>query len=180
MFYVYTISHAESDRQYVGYTNSLQRRRASHTHSSKTKTSPLYSWMRRYPAWEMVELASFKTKQEAIDFEIQCIASGDYNLNLAPGGEGGYVIPEEKEKDWKAKLRKARVGRKPALGMKHTDETKAKCSLAARLLRKRKWTPAEEAAIGQLSCKDAMKKYKISKTHYYRLKNKRLTVSDSK
>jgi len=111
---------------------------------------------------------TFDTKKECQQSEIDWIAlarkEGWKILNLADGGEGGYVVPEHHRDEWKAKLSVARQGRKPALGMKHTEENKkffAKCN-------ERK-IPKYPKEIADLSFKQAKEQHQISKTHYYRL-----------
>jgi hypothetical protein len=86
-------------------------------------------------------------------------------LNLADGREGGYVIPEASKEAWKAKLSLARQGRKPALGMKHTEENKnffSECSKRRKLL----YPTLDVTKVGFI---EANKTCGISKTHYYRL-----------
>lgn len=48
------------------------------------------------------------------------------NYNLVPGGFGGFKVQDVE--DWKRKLKISRTGKTPALGLKHTEETKKKLS----------------------------------------------------
>ena len=160
MFYLYTITSPTSDKVYYGYTNSPKRRVASHRHSSKTKNTKLYTWMRKHPEWVMEVLQEFPDKESALVAERQHAPTGD--LNIAPGGEGGFVITDKAA--WIEKLRKGRVGGKPALGLRHTPETKAKLREAT-LARPRKFPDS----VLDMSFADAHKTHGISKSHYYRL-----------
>jgi len=115
----------------------------------------------------MVLIDRFVSKNKAIELEKRLISLGDNNcLNLAPGGEGGFVVQDKDQ--WIKKLSKARKGGKPALGMAHTEDNK---KLFSKLSREY-WSTNKVYAnddIVKLSFKDAHKLYGISKTHYYRL-----------
>jgi group I intron endonuclease len=52
----------------------------------------------------------------------------DDTYNLVPGGFGGFKVQDVD--DWKNKLRSSRKGKKPALGLKHTEESKRKMSVS--------------------------------------------------
>lgn len=171
MYYLYYLVSGKTDWIYVGITNNPKRRLASHRCAARTgKKSPLYDCMRKYGIdnFYMDIDTEFPTKELAQQAEINMISFVRRRnlkvLNLAAGGEGGYVVPEHLKDEWKAKLSKARQGRKPALGMKHTEENKkffAECN-------KRK-VPKYPKEITTLSFKEAQTRYNISKTHYYRL-----------
>ena len=165
MYQIYEIVNKVSGRRYIGMTkNSLWQRFASHKHAAKSgKKSRLYDAMRSYGIdnFEINFLEKFDTKQDCCEREIFLIAEGENLYNLASGGEGGFAVRNVEE--WKKKLRKARVGRKPALGMKHTDENKkffAECNKRKKLL--------YDFNLPK-SFKEAHSLYGISKTHYYRL-----------
>ncbi len=171
MYNLYYIVSEKTKYLYIGITNNLKRRFACHKHSANSgKKSPLYNCMRKHGVenFLIVLVNEFDTKEQAQQAEIDAISFARTNqwkiLNLADGGEGGYVVPEHLKDEWRAKLSKARQGRKPALGMKHTEENKkffAECNK-----RKISKYPKE---ITNLSFKEAQAKYNISKTHYYRL-----------
>jgi hypothetical protein len=77
------------------------------------------------------------------------------------------VIPNHLKDERKAKLSASRIGGKPFLGKRHTEETKALCGKYGKL----RWDmygryPSE---VTKYSFKDAHLKFNISKTHYYRL-----------
>lgn len=138
--------------------------------ANRGRKSPLYDCMRKHGVENFLITIrdTFDTKEECIQSEVDWIAlarkEGWKLLNLADGGEGGYVVPEHLKGAWRAKLSKARQGRKPSLGMKHTEENKkffAECN-------KRK-VPKYPKDITTLSFKEAASEYNISKTHYYRL-----------
>jgi len=109
------------------------------------------------------------TWEQACELEKQLIATGEYSYNIAVGGEGGYVVPDEKKEEWKNKLSSARKGRKPALGMSHTEENKKLFSEVSKKYWSTQDTYNAEEVIA-LTFKEAHTKYGISKTHYYRLK----------
>ena len=81
------------------------------------------------------------------------------------------------------KLKEQRKGRTPALGMKHTDESKKISSEVSNKYWDTQDTfarnPEKVEAILQLSHKEAKLQFGISTTHYYRLK-KRFASNDSK
>jgi len=157
---------------YIGMTSkSITQRWSGHKHAAKIgKKSKLYDAMRSYgnDVFSLSEIASYQYKEDCCKAEIEAIRFNreiGFNLyNLADGGEGGYVVPEHLKDEWKAKLSKARQGRKPALGMKHTEENKkffAECN-------KRK-VPTYPNLDFLLGFTKNNRLYGISKTHYYRL-----------
>lgn len=172
MYYLYYLCCTESESLYIGYTNNLKRRLTTHSHQARRgKKSPLYDAMRKYGVekYLILPLHQVASKESALSLEKDLIRlHRDYGvklLNLADGGEGGFVVPEEKLQDWKAKLSTARKGRKPALGMEHTEENKKFFSECA----KRKPLRYPNLDPNSLSFKEAKTLYGISKTHYYRL-----------
>lgn len=46
--------------------------------------------------------------------------------NLVPGGFGGFKVQDIE--NWKSKLKLSRIGKTPALGLRHTEETRMKLS----------------------------------------------------
>lgn len=168
MYTLYVIDNTISGRQYVGITkNSLKQRFAGHKSAANSgKQTPLYAAMRKYGVDKFVitEIATYSCFEDCAKAEIDAIAQGSNLYNVAPGGLGGNCVSEHNKEEWKAKLREARAGRKPALGMKHTAENIllfAECA-------KRK-VPTYPSDVTSLSFKDASTKYGISKTHFYRL-----------
>ena len=172
MYTIYFIVSEKTSYLYIGMTkNSLRIRMAQHRHSAlRGKKSPLYDCMRKHGVNNFLICVgdTFETKEECQQSEIHWIAHARKEswklLNLANGGEGGYVVPEASQEAWKAKLSKARQGRKPALGMKHSEENKkffAECN-------KRK-VPTYPNLDFSLGFTKNNKLYGVSKTHYYRL-----------
>lgn len=171
MYYLYYIVSEKTSYFYIGITNNLQRRFACHKHSANSgKKSPLYNCMRKHGVenFLIVLVNEFETKEQAQQAEIKEISDARTKqwkiLNLADGGEGGYVVPEHRKDEWKAKLSKARQGRKPSLGMKHSKENKKFFSECAK--RKILRYPNIDFSLG---FSKNNKLYGISKTHYYRL-----------
>lgn len=176
MYTVYFIVSEKTSYLYIGMTGKKRSlRMAQHRHAAKSgKKSPLYDCMRKHGPenFLMVIRDVFPTKAECQKAEREWITTarkeGWKILNLADGGEGGYVVPEHRKDEWKAKLSKARVGRKPALGMKHTDDNKKKFSEVSKSYWETQDTYSAEE-VAEYSFKEANKLFGISKTHYYRL-----------
>lgn len=170
MYYLYKISCESSEFVYYGKTVNTKQRLHTHRHSAKTKKTPLYCWMRKYPEWCMEVIAIFDREEVCNDAERALIKlCRDLSvkiLNLAPGGEGGFYVKDKEE--WRLKLIETRKGKKPALGMKHSEENKKLFGMYGKM----RWDlygryPKE---VTELSFKEANIKYGISKTHYYRLR----------
>lgn len=173
MYTVYFIVSEKTSFLYIGMTSrSLPTRLAQHRHAAKIgKKSPLYACMRKHGSDNFLICIrdTFDTKEQCQQSERDWIAFGRKEgwklLNLADGGDGGYVIPEASKEAWRAKLSIARQGRKPALGMKHTEENKkffSQCGKRRRLL----YPDLDTTIIG---FREAKELYGISRTHYYRL-----------
>lgn len=185
MYYLYEIRNSKSNTKYFGITNNIANRWRSHKSCANSgRKTPLYDAMRSYgiDCFSIHELDSFLTREEACLSEIIEIDNARINkyrlYNLADGGDGGHTVtcPVKKE-EWKAKLKKARAGRKPAKGMKHTKENKELFSKVS----KEYWDSQETydpQEVVKLSFKQAKEVYGISKTHYYRLR-KRVAINDS-
>lgn len=166
MYKLYRIKRQESLKSYIGITkNSLSKRWAGHKYSALSgKKSPLYDSMRKYgiESFSITLLQEFDTWQDCCNAEKSLIKEEKNQLfNLAAGGEGGFVVSNTAL--WKEKLRKARAGKKPALGMKHTEENKIFFSECSKR-RKLKYEGALPSTFKEASSLG------ISKTHYYRLR----------
>lgn len=171
--YLYEIRNSESSSVYVGVTRvSLDNRFRAHKHSAKRgDKTPLYDSIRQkgFDKFSIHLVAEFKTELEMLSAEKELIA---YHraigkcYNILDGGCSYFPI-----KDWeahKARLKVARVGKKPALGMKHSEKNKELFSACG----KRRWDlygryPEE---VITYSFAEARDKFGISKTHYYRLR----------
>lgn len=176
MYYLYSIKNAVNGKVYAGITNNPRHRWHTHAYgvrSNKNK-SALYSAMRKHGIenFTMDIVSEFYTREEACEAEVFAISfmheENIPNYNLHPGGTGGYAVPEDRKEEWKLKLKVKRSGKKPALGMKHTDENKAIFSEGG----KARWDkygryPKEVLDYGFA---EANRRYGISKTHYYRLR----------
>ena len=173
MYKIYYLVSESTKWYYIGMTkNSLKIRFTQHASSARREVkSPLYDCMRKHSDFLVVLKADGLTYEEACELEKKLIREArelsHSILNLADGGEGGFVILNVE--DWKNKLKAARAGRKPALGMKHSEENKRLFSKVS----KEYWSSQEtykKEEILQHSFRDATSKFGISKTHYYRLK----------
>ena len=173
MYQLYRIVNTKSGRSYIGMTKvGYKRRFTQHLSAAKRGVkSPLYDAIRKYGSSAFITqlIEEVDTKQECCEKEIALIAAEQNLYNLASGGEGGFTISNVEE--WKQKLREKRKGRRPALGMKHTEENKRFFSECA----KRRKLLYDVALPGTF--KEAHALYGISKTHYYRLV-KRAKASD--
>lgn len=184
MYRLYHIINKLNNHYYIGVTkNSLSKRFSSHKYcvNSNRKTA-LYDAMRKYGIdnFYIVLKDLFDNKEDCFNAEMQAIKTatlnGDIIYNLSSGGEGGFFVGDIES--WKAKLRIARIGKKPFLRMKHSSENKKLFSICSE---KRfgglgkKYTNVQE--ILKLSYKDAIQLYGISQTHYYRLKKLHQTTN---
>lgn len=169
--YLYLLFTHKSDRIYVGVTKNLKSRLSSHKHAAKTKNTKLYNHMRKYGPenYVLLPIGSFTSESEMLSAEVQTIEhfskSGIRLLNTAPGGKAGYIVPGDKRDEWMDKLKLARQGRKPALGMKHTEKNKrffSECS-------KRKVNKFDSDQVVKYPFRLVREIFGISKTHYYRL-----------
>ena len=176
MFHLHLITNTVNGKLYYGMTVNTKHRIATHCSRARNGSmTPLHCAIRKY-GWDKFTFSivqTFETKKLVQQAEINAIAKNTRpNYNLHPGGEGGFSMltkSAEEILEWRRKQRESRKGKTPALGMKHTDETKAICGAYGKL----RWDkygryPKEE--ILKLGFTEANKKFKISKTHYYRLK----------
>jgi len=173
--YVYKLINPESDKFYIGITKNPKRRVTVHRLMARSgKKTPLYCWIRSHNyIFEMVIISEFDNRSDACEMEIKLISfyreSSAPLLNIASGGEGGWVVRDID--NWKAKLSSSREGAKPALGMKHSEENKLLFSRLSNKYWEDKSTHTRNAeAILALDHKRAKEVYGISTTHYYRLR----------
>lgn len=173
MYKLYYLVSPSTRYYYIGMTkNKLSTRLNQHKScAARGIKSPLYDCMRKYGDFVIVLVEDNLTHTECCELEIANIAEaitlGHDILNLAAGGNGGFVVQDLDA--WKEKLRAKRKNRKPALGMKHTKENK---ELFAKLS-KENWEARgtyDAEKVTKVPYKEAHTLYGISKTHYYRLK----------
>ena len=149
----------------------LLKRFYQHKSDSKLNrtSSPIHNAIRKYGInnFDIILIQEFSEKQKCVEKEKELISKNINGYNVAPGGEGGFVVTNIES--WKAKLRVAREGRKPALNMKHTEKSKNYFSEVS----KKYWETQDTydwKEIEHLTHKEAKLKTGISTTHYYRLK----------
>ena len=173
MYKIYYLVSPSTSYYYIGMTkNSINTRFTQHKSAARLgKKTALYDCMRKYNDFICVLKNDNLTHKECCEEEIRLIEEAralSHNiLNLAAGGEGGFVVPNIES--WKEKLRAKRLGRKPALGMQHTEANKQLFSDVSN----KYWDTQETynaEDIVMYSFKEAKAVYGISKTHYYRLK----------
>lgn len=173
---IYCATNKVNGKSYVGMTKTtLEQRRNSH-HTSARTGSKLYfhNAIRKYGEenfeWRVIAYCPDESQMRHLESLLIRYYKYEGCYNIADGGAGGFVIPEDKIEEWKGKLRKARKGRKPALGMKHTEENKrffSECSKRKKLL-------YDGVDFTKISFPEAQREYGISKTHFYRLRKKEL------
>lgn len=172
--YLYEIRNTENKSVYVGITRtSLDQRWRSHKSAAKRGIkSILYDAMRSFGSdkFQIYLIKVFDNEQDMLDAEKQLIKShrdsSEKCYNILDGGESYFPIKDLEAH--RAKLRAARQGRKPALGMRHTEENRRLFSEYG----KQRWDKYGRYPdnITEYSFKDANAKFGISKTHYYRLR----------
>lgn len=176
---LYEIRNTVNKSIYVGITrNTLGVRWSAHKSAAKRGVkSILYDAMRSFGAdkFSINLIAEFGSEEELLQAEKDLISCHRQSLvksyNILDGGASYFPIRDRES--WRRKLRDSRQGRKPALGMTHSEENKKKFSESGRL----RWDlygryPKEVTTLRFI---EANKKYGISKTHYYRLRKQALT-----
>lgn len=171
--YLYEIRNTESNSVYVGITrSSLDQRFRSHKHSAKSGAkTPLYDSIRAkgFDKFTINLVKVCLTEEELLASEKDLIQQHRLSgkcYNILDGGAAYFPI-----KDWdkqKLKLRASRAGRKPALGMSHTEDNKKLFSQFGKM----RWDiygryPKD---VISYSFVVANKMFGISKTHFYRLR----------
>ena len=173
MYKVYKIVNKVNGKYYIGMTKqTLIKRFSQHKQNAKMgKNTYLYNAIRKYgnDNFEIELLLECSNKEECCNLEIEYSSKNKNGYNLAPGGEGGFVVQDIKS--WKCKLKESRKDKTPFLGKTHSEEAKKKCSEASKLYWGSQQTYSWED-IKEYSYKEAKEKFGISTTHYYRLKNK--------
>ena len=186
---VYRAVNSVSGKSYFGITKDFNKRKFSH--KSKAKGSrdkrggktPFYDAIRSYGwekfNWYIIFEGDVKDCKELEVFLIKETKGNNYNLHK--GGDIGFSMrdkPIKAYKEWKSKLKTSRKGRKPALGMKHSDENKALFAKVSRAY----WNTQEVYDSVKIleygknyGMTKTLKEFGISKTHYYRLKKRALT-----
>lgn len=141
MYYSYLITNTINRTVYVGITKNIPNRFRSHKYQAKNHRSKshLYNAMNKYgfDVFTIEEIAVFENYKECCEFEINTInffrENNIPNYNLHDGGTFGYsMASDNRYEEWKLKLSASRVGRKPALGMKHTEGNKKVFSAVSR------------------------------------------------
>lgn len=184
MFKLYCIRNNKSNSMYIGMTSSsIERRFYEHTYNAikLNKKTKFYDAIRKYGIeyFEIILLDEYLDKTTCCNEEAYtisfCRENGINLYNLANGGEGGFVVPENKIEEWKKKLSKARKGKTPALGLKHSDENKKLFSKISNKYWDKNRLYNKENILSFNSFIEANKLTGISKTHYYRLRKQALS-----
>lgn len=172
--YLYKITNIISKSIYIGITkNAPQMRFSSHKcAANRGEKSKFYDAIRKYGInnFKLEILNSFSNIEKLYKAEknaIKCFKKSGYNLyNILEGGISYFPIIDKES--WKKKLKIARKGRRPSLGMKHTDRNKKLFSKVSNTYWKTQKTYNKKEII-KYSFKDAKELFGISKTHYYRI-----------
>jgi group I intron endonuclease len=172
MYKLYKIVNKINNHAYIGMTKqSLEKRFSQHKNCANNlkKKTIFYDAMRSYGVnnFEIFLISTFIDKTSCEKAEIQSIKEIGY-YNMAKGGNGGFVVKDVDK--WKLKLSKSRKNKKPALGMRHTQENKKLFSEVSKKYWETQSTYNWEE-FKDLTHKEAKEKFGISTTHYYRLKN---------
>lgn len=171
MWKLYKIINTESSTVYYGITSrKLNERFNSHKYAANHGyKSYLYAAMRKYgiDKFKIELVKEYNSKEECCLAEQHIIETSQEKLyNLAKGGEVGYSMSNDpRYETWKEKLKEKRQGRKPALGMKHSEENKKFFSECNK--RKVPKYPNIDFSLGYM---ENNKLYGISRTHYYRMR----------
>lgn len=185
MYLLYKIVCTVNNKVYIGITKDLDSRIRGHRTQATTGETPLYQDMRAYGQEKFTYhlLERFSKKVDALLAEkLRITHHRETAYNVASGGSTNTTWWQDKSDkallDIRNKMKKARKGRTPALGMRHTEETIAVCKEAARkhYLATSQYLNMQE--ICSLPFREASKIYGISKTHYYRLR-RRVRGNDS-
>lgn len=175
---IYMAENVKTGKCYIGQTwCGLESRKKQHMYSARRTNTKFHAALRKYPekfwVWHILQDNVVKSRLDSLEkYYIKEI--GMPNLyNLTTGGRGAERGPiAEATRD---KLKAARVGRKPALGMKHTEATKKLCGQYGKL----RWDIYGRYDVDKVLAvgyAEAHRLYKISKTHYYRLRKQKLQL----
>ena len=125
---IYAVINNQNGKMYIGRTSDTVETRWKQ-HILASKTSPCYfnRAIRKHgsESFTVKEIDRTFDKNESYELEKLYIGifrthKSEYGYNGSLGGDGGGIPNEETRK----KLRAKRAGRKPSLGMRHTDEWK--------------------------------------------------------
>lgn len=179
---VYSATNLISKSIYYGITSDLKNRKYCHKYKSKLNNrnlkggkTPFYDAIRKY-GWDNFEWKIlFEGSEEqcsALEIElIQNTTGKCYNLHK--GGKIGFSMKTKSIEEyliWKQKLCNARINKKPALGMKHSEENKKLFAKVSNDYWETQFTYPLE--VVNYKFKEANIKFGISKTHYYRLRKR--------
>ncbi len=173
--FVYKITNIISNSVYIGITKTtVQKRFNSHKYAAnRGKKTKFYDAIRSYGIHNFVveTIDTFSNWEDLARAELQYIKSfkeQGFNLyNLKDELQPHFYIKDKEAH--KQKLREKRKGRTPAKGMKHTEENKE----LFKLVSNKYWDTQEKydfEIIRNYGFAEANRRFKISKTHYYRLR----------
>lgn len=171
--YLYQFKNKVSGRVYYGITDNVSRRNASHRYCVKKGIkTPFYDAVLTYN-WENFDfsIVAEGDAETICSMEVGFIASDDTCYNLHPGGYVGFDVttkPKDEVLKWRAKLSKARKGKTPFKGNKHSNDTKELCGSYGKMRRDLYGRYSEE--VLNYGFAESNRKFGISKTHYYRLR----------
>lgn len=133
---IYTITHRDSGKVYVGQTWSLLRRWRQHRNDHRRRITPLNAAIAKYGvgAFDFDTITSNVGDQSTLDFmerfwiKIFDSTRRGVGYNLRKGGDGGGLQSDET----KRKISESKKGNQIRLGAKLSDETKNKIAARAR------------------------------------------------
>lgn len=169
---IYMAECVKTGKVYIGQTRmTLQQRIKSHYYTVNAgRMGKFQNALRKYPPefwiWYVLQDNIPVSKlNDSEKFYMRDVGmKSTYNIIFG----GAYAARRGTAEETREKMRRARVGKKPALGMRHTTENRAyfkKVSLAY-------WAENRKYSrdVLTLPFREAKLKYNISKTHYYRLR----------
>lgn len=165
---VYALVNSENGKAYVGQTWALPRRLSQHKNDHRRRITPLNASIAKhgFGAFEVLKLKDGIEDQPTLDwvekFWINTFGSYQRGVgyNLREGGHGGGRHSEET----KAKISLAKKGTRSRLGAKLSDETKAKIAASHRGLKASEETRRKLSVLKTGTKKSPETRAKMSKS----------------
>lgn len=172
-YFVYHIGITEDYSEgYVGVTNNLTRRWRQHKLGYTGYR--LQCALSKHIEAKYCVVAGGLSREEAFKLEEDLRPYTNIGWNITKGGDAGFVWDSSIEGygAWVSKLKLARQGRQPSLGMKHTEENKQLFGELGKIRwdGKRTLDKWEPYMFECGSPKLALELYNIPRTTYYRFR----------
>lgn len=141
IYSIYKITNQVNKKVYIGYTHDADQRWSKHLSTAKTKTKPSYSAVHKAMNRYGIENFAFEVIYQSKDqdhtlnemepwFIAEHRSFGEHGYNLTKGGDVNPMEGQKHTEETRAKLSAAAKARTvhPRLGKYHSDESKAKMS----------------------------------------------------